>query len=604
MSLTKVKTALGLGLPNLIRVFVYQVGVKTGFNKVKTISSEIEQGAFFSDYQGTTVNLKNNEQWLGCHTYFGKVSSNSAIPNWHQNCLNNSIAPSDKPWYQISDFDQSLGDIKGIWEASRFDWVIAFAQQLAGGDKKGLIKLNTWLSDWVEKNPTYNGVNWKCGQEASFRVMHLALATVLLSQTERTTPALLSLIKAHLKRISPTIMYAIAQDNNHGTSEAAALYIGGSWLMLSGDESGIRWQKQGLKWLENRAHKLIEADGSFSQYSVNYHRVMLDTYSLVEVWRQKYKLAPFSDRLYKKLKAATDWLYHFTDCQTGDAPNIGANDGARLIPLTSCSFRDFRPSVQLASALFLHKSAYSYEGKFNIPLRWLGLEVPLQKLKDKISKDFPCGGYGYLANGEAAVYFNYPKFKFRPSQCDVLHIDFWFKGKNIFRDGGTFSYNAGQKYIDYYGGVKSHNTIEFDTHEQMPRLSRFLLGDWLKVSNKTDLLVSGNSHRISAGYKDRFGCHHDREIKLESNLLIIKDSIAGFKNNAVLRFRLAPASWQLLGHTLTSELCDIRISANVSFDRVEIVKGYESRYYYHESQIPVLEVELSTPGIVTTEISF
>ncbi|KJZ27718.1 heparinase II/III family protein [Pseudoalteromonas fuliginea] len=604
MNLIKVKTALGLGLPNLARVFTYQLGLKTGFNKVKNITSEIKSGDFFTPYVGPTVNSPCNAQWFNKHTYFGVESGRAEIPNWHQSCLNKELTPCDIPWYLIGDFDEQLGDIKGVWEASRFDWVVSFAQQVASGDKGALIKLNVWVTGWVKSNPPYNGVNWKCGQEASIRVMHLALAALLLKQTQNTTPALLSLIKAHLKRISPTVMYAVAQDNNHGTSEAAALYIGGSWLVLNGDNDGVKWQKQGLKWLENRSKKLIETDGSFSQHSVNYHRVMLDTYSFSEVWRQKHSLPSFSEPLYIKLKAATNWLFYFTDSISGDAPNLGANDGARLIPLTSTDYRDFRPSVQLASTLFFKKAAYNFSGDFNVPLKWLKLEKPNQCIANKVAKDFTDGGYTYLSAANAALYFNYPMFKFRPSQSDALHIDFWLNDQNIFRDGGTFSYNAGKKYIDYYGGVKSHNTIEFDSHDQMPRLSRFLLGDWVKTIHKKTLIVAGSEQQISAGYKDRFGCKHIRVISLQPHLLTVQDTISGFKQKAVLRFRLSPIDWTLAGDSLVSEFCTIDFSANMNITRIELTTGFESRYYHQEIEIPVLEIEVNEPGTLTTEVKF
>ena len=128
--------------------------------------------------------------------------------------------------------------------------------------------------------------------------MHLAMASVIMGQHKCTTKTLLDFIKAHLARIAPTISYAIAQDNNHGTSEAAALFMGGSWLVENGDEDGERWCQQGRKWLANRAKHLIDADGSFSQYSTTYHRVMLDTYSMAEVWRKSLDLPLFDGIIY------------------------------------------------------------------------------------------------------------------------------------------------------------------------------------------------------------------------------------------------------------------------------------------------------------------
>ena len=604
---TKIKTAIGLGLLNLGRVACYKFSVKSGLNPVRKLTTEIQSGIFFLPYNGSIVKYKENTQWNEQHSYFDHLTQKvDDIPNWHQSCLTGKLAIQPlQEWYSIPDFNDELGDIKGVWEASRFNWIISFSQRIACGNSEALAEVNEWLLDWVEHNPPYLGVNWKCGQEASIRVMHLAMAAKILQQVNNTSHSLLSLIKAHLKRISPTIMYAVAQDNNHGTSEAAALYIGGSWLVTNGDNDGVKWQSQGLQLLENRAKRLIEQDGSFSQYSTTYHRVMLDSYSMVEVWRRDLGLPCFSECTYKKLEAAATWLYTFTQPDSGDAPNLGANDGARLLPLTGTDYRDFRPSVQLACALFHNKAAYCESGEYDNHLAWLNLNKPKEAMPEVQSTDFPDGGYTCSKSQNSFLLFNYPQFKFRPSQCDALHVDFWLHGMNVFRDGGTFSYNAGQKYIDYYGGVKSHNTVQFDNHEQMPRLSRFLLGDWLKLNYKEKLDSKREPESFGAGYRDRFGCHHKRDVSLSKKQLVVADELSEFKERAVLRWRLTPdVKWKLTDLGLHSELCAIKISSDVRIKRIELVTGYESRYYYQENEIQVLEVEIESSGTIITEVNF
>lgn len=604
MILNIAKTALSLGLLNIMRFFSYQLGIKLGLNPVIKLKSDMSCGEFFTfDYE-TDGRLKPNKQWIDKHCLFGLTKLNTGTPEWHKNCFTGKIAAKNKPWFSISDFDSELGDIKGVWEVSRFDWVISFAQHGKTGNSPILEQLNRWLNDWVLHNPAYMGVNWKCGQEASIRIMHLAVAAHILQQTRSTSSVLQALIKTHLKRISPTIMYAISQDNNHGTSEAAALFIGGSWLAMNGDPDGLKWQNKGVKWLENRAKKLIENDGSFSQYSVNYHRAMLDTYSLVEVWRQKHSLPLFSKQLYEKISLASYWLHYFTCEVSGDAPNIGANDGVRLIPLTNSDYRDFKPSVQLANALFNKSKAYTDSGLHNLALDWLGVELPKRELEPKNNRDFPLGGYCFMRRGKLSLYLNYPNFKFRPSQCDALHIDLWLNGVNIFRDGGTFSYNAGEDYINYYTGAQSHNTVQFDSHQQMPRLSRFLLGGWLKLSNKQSLTSINETDYFSVSYYDRFNCFHQREIQLTSNKLVVKDKLSNIKKSAVSRFRLAPIQWRLEANTLISEHCSIIISSTVPIKRMELTQGKESRYYFHESDIPVLEIEVRESGAIITEINY
>lgn len=603
----KAKTALALGIFNIGRILWYRLGLTVGFNSVKKLEANIEGGVFFLDrLSSDAVELKANDQWLNKQTYFGRKFNNSSeVPNWHQSCLTGvTVKQPLKLWWKIPDFDDELGDIKGVWEASRFDWALSFAQQAVLGDKKSLIKLNDWLNDWLQNNPPYLGVNWKCGQEASIRVMHLAMTSVIMGQHKCTTKVLLGFIKTHLERIAPTISYAIAQDNNHGISEAAALFVGGSWLVENGDKDGEKWCRLGKKWLVNRAEYLIETDGSFSQYSTTYHRVILDTYSMAEVWRRGLDLPLFENIIYTRLKAATHWLFNMTQPETGDAPNLGANDGARLLPLTGTDYRDFRPSVQLASVLFLKKTAYSKGGDWDQPLKWLGIQQPSLSIQKPTSLDVTLGGYGLLRNTETFVLLNYPMFRFRPSQCDALHVDFWLAGKNLLRDAGTFSYNAGQDAIDYYGGTQSHNTVQFDEHQQMPRLSRFLLGDWLKTNFKQQLKVKECETSIAAGYTDRFGCQQVRIITLTDKSLLVEDRLSGFKRSAVARWRLSPGNWRINGQQVSNDEYVIGIDSSVDISRLELIEGRESRYYYLEDTVQVIEIEINKPGIIKMEFKF
>ena len=264
----KARTALALGVPNLWRAARYRVGLKLGVHSVLRIQASIPEGSFFSDALPIKASqLTASRQWSKNHCYFGwyRVSDNS-VPNWHENPFaRGAVKQPARPWWLIPDFDETLGDIKAVWEASRFDWVLTFAQRALNGEPAGLARLNAWLADWVKFNPPYRGPNWKCGQEASIRVMHLAMAAALLTQHRQSARPLQALVRAHLRRIVPTIHYAVAQDNNHGTSEAAALFIGGSWLFVLGDSEGDNSLQLGRKWLENRAARLIEEDGSFSQ---------------------------------------------------------------------------------------------------------------------------------------------------------------------------------------------------------------------------------------------------------------------------------------------------------------------------------------------------
>lgn len=604
----KARTALALGLPNLGRVLWYRAGVLLGFNPVRRIRAQLlTQDFFVFPSKSYHQRLKVNGLWCNQHGYFGWYQVDiSTPPKWHTNPFNGyeANASNKKLWWQLPDFDTELGDIKTIWEASRFDWVITFAQLAAQGDSAALEKLNAWLTDWCVHNPAYFGHNWKCGQEASIRVMHLAIAARLLHQHQQATFSLQVLIKAHLQRIAPTIQYAIAQDNNHGTSEAAALFIGGSWLILLGDNSGKYWETLGRKWLENRAEHLIGKDGSFSQYSVTYHRLMLDTYCIAEYWRNCLMLPEFSANLYTQLSKAAYWLCQMTQAETGDAPNLGANDGANLLPLSNTDYRDFRPTVQLATALFCKCCAYDGEGEWNMALKWLDIPLPMTVATPLDSVQFADGGYSLLRQGHAFALLRFPHFRFRPSQADALHVDLWVKGENLLRDAGTYSYNAGDDSNYYFGGTASHNTIQFDDRDQMPRISRFLFGEWLQSENIIPVHEQADRVCAAAGYQDYLKAAHYRTVSLSANTLTVKDKVAGFKHKAIMRWRLLPGEWRINTFTVTNGEHSLRITSDVLIKRFEIIQGWESRYYLQKTVLPVLEIEIHQPGELITEYQF
>lgn len=600
----RVRTAFALGPADVIRVLAYRLGLKLGVHPVLRIAGERPSGPFFAapavldSTLPSVLTQKTSLFSFGWHeNHLGE-----APPDWHSDPITGRRLPNpDRPWWKIPDFDPSIGDIKTIWEASRFGWVVALAQRAKRGDDSALEQLEAWVENWLDQNPPYCGPNWKCGQETSLRLLHLAAGALVLDQLEETRPGLLDLVSLSLARIAPTRAYAMAQRNNHATSEAAGLFVGGSWLLSNGRREGTKWTRQGRQLLEDSINRLVMEDGSFSQYSVVYHRLMLDTLSFAEIVRRRLGQPAFSARFYERAAAATEWLGVMTVAASGDAPNLGANDGAQILDFSQSGFRDFRPSVVLASALFCDRRAYDDEGRWNSPLRWLGLDVPTQVAHPQTSKTFDVGGFAVLRHGEAHVVVRYPRYRFRPAQADALHLDLTVGGINHLRDAGTYSYNTSFEWLDYFGGTKGHNTVMFDDRDQMPRLGRFLFGDWLKSDAVDPVSERGGVTQFSAAYRDSWNAKHQRAVELMRNRLAVTDEVSGFLKSAVLRWRLSPGEWSLQGNTLTGESGVLTVVANVPLVRLNLVAGWESRFYLSKSPVPVLEAEIAEPGRFSTE---
>lgn len=612
--LTKTRTAIALGIPNLVRVAWYRVAVRAGVHPVRRLEGDIPAGPFFAPSQSPALPLDVVSNWNSSARLFSywPIALKEDAPDWLANPLTGKSIPMPKrPWWTIADFDPEVGDIKLIWELSRMDWVLALAQKVRQRDRESLDRLNAWIANWSANNTAFYGPNWKCGQEASIRVLHLACAALLLDQTHDALPGLIGLVAVHLQRIAPTVQYAKAQDNNHGTSEAAALFIGGNWLELLGDARGPKWASLGRNFLENRVSRLIGAHGTFSQYSLNYHRVMLDTLCLAEVWRRRLNLPAFSTGYQVKTLAASRWLNALVDPDSGDGPNVGANDGARLLQLCDLPYRDYRPTVQMAMVLFAGQCAYANDGPWNAGLNWLGVNIPAEVAPSPSNLLADDGGFMVLRRGGAMALLRYPRFTFRPSQADVLHLDLWCGGKALLRDAGTYSYNTEAHWINYFGGVAGHNTVQFDGRDQMPRLSRFLLGNWLKVKRLDSIEVSAECTTGGAGYRDSFGAQHHRRVELMDGLLRVTDQVQGFGRSAVLRWRLAPADWQFVaepervgvtrrslrnaqGHTVI-------VTVNVPLKRCDLVQGWESLHYLEKTRLPVLELEVDQSATLISE---
>ena len=605
---TKLRTYPKLGLRNLLRVLLYKLLSSLGsVNEGKRLN--LHKGSFF--YAKDFIRISNTEvskEWTDKGSWFSSHEFElNGIPDWHANPFKKGVRAEDNlPWNKISDFSDDLGDIKTVWEASRFAWVLKMVQRVRAGDESELSRLNEWLKDWVVKNPPYKGVNWKCGQEASIRVMHLAMATLVLEQSETPTENLKELISIHLQRINSTTSYAIAQCNNHAITEAAALLVGGSMLNCN---TGGAWSKRGRRLIESQVAKLVSEDGSFSQYSLNYHRLMLDTLCMVEVWRRKKAEPKFSEMFYQRAQSASTWLFNLINAANGDGPNVGANDGARLLPLTNTKYRDYRPTVQLSYALFYDQQAIEESGPWDDVLKLLNIESGRNSADRNDCFVADRGGFAVFRKGKAMTMMRYPRFRFRPGHADALHLDLWLGDRNILRDGGTYSYKAEQKWLNYFSGTQSHNTVQFDDRDQMPRLSRFLFGDWLKTSDLEDVQEEDGKTNFGAGYVCHKGTAHHRKISFSPNSLTVVDEVKGFNKKAELRWRLAPGEWELVeeGGSVKTRSQDfpgfvLSVSSDEPYVRCALKEGWESLHYFEKTPLPVLEIETAVSCRLTTEI--
>ena len=566
------KTIYKIGLSNCFSVLIYRLSLRIKFYKIFNEISPcpVPENNFRNKVLKPKFEFKNSKSAIndclekadkiinGNLFYYGKFEYFvGERPNWFLDYKNLIDFPrSNIHWSDCRDTSKK-GDIKECWEISRWNWAPTLVRAFRlTGNADYLKYLNKLVEYWCQNNPCNGGINWLCGQEISIRLINAMLCWKLLDSNEnRPYPNLLAkrieFTASHLKRIKQTIYYAKAQNNNHWIAEAAALYIGGNWLMQTSNsfyKDAKNWANIGRKELESSLDKLVLKDGSFPQQSVTYHRFVLDILSQVEVWSKSLNLIPLNNSYQRKFTLLVEWLYFFVDRISGDAPNLGANDGSFCFQLHDLSPRDFRPTLQLCSCLNDSFENLLYDpDRCNEPMIWLNLRGKFFKKNINLkSKIFTEGGYiNFQSKNDSWGLLRLPKYSYRPSQNDPLHFDLWHKGVNILRDGGSYSYNSSLKLMNYFGGIESHNTIQFKGNDQMVRFGRFLMGSKINFPN----IVESETNNKIIFYKTYYhfeGNYHYRMIIYKSliNSWEIVDTFRSSKKEILLRWRLAPIKWR------------------------------------------------------------
>jgi hypothetical protein len=397
------------------------------------------------------------------------------------------------------------GDIKFIWEPARFGWAFTLGRAYHLTQNETYAETFwKYFEQFDGSSPRFLGPHWMNGQEVAIRLLSLVWAAHVFETASSSNPArreqLIQSLYAHASRIPSTLIYARSQNNNHLLTEAAALYTAG--LLFRHPQ----WRGRGWNWLNWALEHQIGEYGEYIQHSTNYHRLMLQT----ALWINLIKQDVWPPASTQALARASHWLFSLLDNASGRTPNLGANDGAMLFPLSGTHINDFRPTVQAAARAFLRTGLTP--GPWDEMSSWFGLPASGRTAEsDAYLTDNLHGqsSWGYLRAS---------RFKSRLTHMDQLHFDLWWRGLNLAQDAGTYLYNAGPPWDNPLVSARVHNTVTVDGRDQMRRGGRFLVLDWFPAYSKNvfemDESVLG---RIRAYHKGYGGIRHERTVTVYSD---------------------------------------------------------------------------------------
>ena len=383
-----------------------------------------------------------------------------------------------KHWTEIPDFSKESGDIKFVWEKARFSFLYPLIRHDYHFKQDHAEIVFKEILSFIEHNPINRGPNYRCSQEMSLRVLNWTFALYYYKDsatlTEDVFRKIMHHIYWHLKHIYNNIHFSrIAVRNNHAITETMTLFLAGVLFPFFPD--AMKWKTKGKNWLEEEVAYQVYEDGTYLQFSMNYHRVVVQLLTwairLSELNSEKLSAA-----FYKRASASLHFLHNCMNPADGYLPNYGANDGALFFPMNDAQYRDYRPQLHaLATVLGEGRIGHDFEDQF-----WYGIDNLPQKVlvQETGPQSYPLGGFYLLREEEAFTFIRCGNHKDRPSQADNLHVDIWVKGKNVMRDAGSYKYNADEESVRFFFGTASHNTVMLDAHDQMKKGGRFIWYFW------------------------------------------------------------------------------------------------------------------------------
>jgi len=539
-----------------------------------------------SNLEKRILNYKNGDKLFFRYKWYSK----SQMGDWNYNVRSNKTYPLQH-WTKLNLLDSDLGDIKFVWEKSKFTETqdVMVYDLVTGQSNKNLI-LNDMLS-WISKNPVNTGPNWACSQEISLRLINWLMYISFYKEELHKNNFLelkiiIQSIFSQILHVKENINFSKkAVRNNHAFSELLALYLVGK--MFNHIEEISKFEKIGYDGFIKEFKFQIFDDGSDNQYSLNYYRTKIQLTSIfINQLNDKSK---FIQQNKNKLEAMVNF-FNAIIIDNGQVPNYGANDGSLYFKFNATNeISNFLPQV-LTFVKIIKSSNFKFNNTKLFSDDYLWFENEESQIQQNITyckeiQFFPDSGYLTVNKNNLYMFIRLGSHKFRPSQSDNTHIDLWKKGKPILSDSGTYSYNISsidkEKYK--FDSSKFHNVLVINDASQMKSLMNFILLDWTYVE---DIKIEDNTNQNEI----RVSCKLSAYRYLNSKLKINRTIVLNYKNCTI---------------NIKDKLNSMRnidtIKHNWISKNPELITSIKSKSYSQNLEVTSQEIKISTKyGNLTT----
>ncbi len=468
--------------------FVYKFPTKPLSNKL----SYVDLWETCKDFYGVFSSLKDQDKrskeasslrklLAGNRFYFNwKWYNSDELGDW----TNNPITGKNYPlihWSRINQMDPDIGDIKFVWEKSKFFHFQIYVNSVTHENHDEIVEAGlTEMLDWIGGNPRNIGPNWCCSQEISLRLINWTIfiqkfKKQLLLNNRSELAIILRSIEEQIIHVYKNINFSkIAVRNNHAFSECLGLFV-----IYSIFPFFAHAEKRALFGHENFIEEVafqIFPDGTDSQYSTNYFRNKLQLITLFIACSLDFEY-PIPEVVLDRASKSIQFFRSIISV-SGDVSNFGLNDGSLPFKFDeTVHFRNYNHQVDtlsLALKIDTFSSSNDYALFFNGIKNTINLK-PINRLENKGVIEYKGAGYIVVNEADIKLLIRAGNYKSRPGQSDNMHVDLWYKGENLLCDSGSFSYNTKEKEVEaYFLSTRSNNTITINDEDHMQKGSNFI----------------------------------------------------------------------------------------------------------------------------------
>ncbi|WP_419999349.1 alginate lyase family protein [Streptomyces boninensis] len=495
--------------------------------------------------------------------YFGVERDDLIEPGWWYDPKTGLRAPwgyaFDVPYRD----EDTVGDIKQIWELSRHQYLTQLAAAYAiTGNERYAERVAEHLRSWWADNPPLRGVHWVSGIELGIRLLSWVWIRRLLDGWPgaaglfEDNPAAVGQIWHHQRWLAAFPSRG-SSANNHVIAEAAGQFAAAcafDWF-----PSSARWRADALRSLDRHLRSNTFLSGLNRELATEYHGLVLEL-GLAAVAEADAAGVPVPATVRLVLLRMTDALAAVVDSALRPPRQGDADDGHGLVVDGAGTDRwgsllatgeavfgrlDWWPEVPgtdvrtplLAALIKPHELPASRPPKR--PAHFADAGLTILRGPGEIWCRCDGGPHGFLSIAAHA-------------HADALSVEVRHDGVDVLADPGTYCYHGQPDWRRYFRSTLGHNTLQLGAGDQSGSGGPFL---WTQHARSRVLSVDTADEQVANwcgehdGYRRQEGVVHRRRVELTaaSRELRIVDEVRrvaearGPRLTARLAFHLGPA---------------------------------------------------------------